>query len=58
MKENELYGVSMAMPPGQLKEETVLMRRNVCYATTQDVHTTDNVNYIDYVPENIYTDVV
>ena len=56
MKENEVYCVSMAMPPGQLKKE-VLMSRNVCYATTQDVHTTDNVNYV-CVPENIYTDVV
>ena len=50
-----MYGVSIK-EAGQIQED-VLMSRNACYATTQDLHTTDNI-YCDCVPDKIYIDVV
>ena len=54
MKENEVYGVSIK-EAGQLQED-VLMSRNACYVTTQDLHTTGDVNH-GYVPKKDHTDI-
>ena len=44
MKENEVYGVSIAtVPPGQPQmQDNTLMSRNVCYVTTQHMEMVGN----------------
>ena len=59
MKENEIYGVSMATVPEQPHEarlqKNTLMSRNPCYAATQHVEMVDNECY-DYAPKSQPTD--
>jgi hypothetical protein len=54
MKENEVYGVSMATLQAERRQpqmpDDVLMSRNVCYATTQHMEIVDNDCY-GCVPE-------
>ena len=49
MKENEVYGVSMAALQVErqqaLMPDDALMSRNVCYATTQHMEIVDNECY-------------
>ena len=53
MKQNEVYGVSMAtLQAGQSQmPDDTFMSRNVCYATTQHMDIIDNECY-GCVPEN------
>ena len=57
MKENEVYGVSMAtLQAGQQPQmpDNILMSRNVCYATTQhmDMEMVDNECYASMIENN------
>ena len=56
MKENEVYGVSMAALQAErqqpLMPDDALMSRNVCYAITQHMEIVDMNAIYSCIPEN------